>query len=57
MGLELLGAIPDLQSAIKVDGGDGGNVRLQLDLYLDDAQKLVEISKLRGKELVVTFRA
>lgn len=53
--LETLAVIPDLQSAIQVDGGDGGCARIKLDLYLEVGQ-LSRLVELRGKELVLSLR-
>lgn len=55
--MEALAVIPDLQSAIRVDGGEGGCVRIMLDLYLKDPTQLSELLALRGKELVIALRA
>ena len=54
--LEALAAIPPLQSAIRIDGEDSGCVRLQLDIYLDDPTKIVDLTALRGSELQITLR-
>ena len=54
--LECLASIPTLQSAIRIDGGDGGCVRVSFDLYFDDPKKLVDLSLLRGKELILSLR-
>ena len=53
--LEMLGSIPTLQSAIQVDGGDGGAVREKMDLYLTPGQ-LAQPLEFRGSTLVVSFR-
>tara|TARA_R100001530_G_scaffold13251_1_gene12251 strand:+ start:6423 stop:6599 length:177 start_codon:yes stop_codon:yes gene_type:complete len=54
--LEALAAIPPLQSAIRIDGEDSGCVRIMLDLYFDDPAKIVDLTALRGSELVISLR-
>ena len=54
--LECLAAIPPTASAVKIDGEEGGAVRVTLDCYLTGEQ-LEQLIALRGKELVITLRA
>lgn len=51
--MKFTASLPPIQSAIKVDGGEKGAVRIQLDCYLEE---LNELARLRGKKLEVEIR-
>jgi hypothetical protein len=52
--ITFLAAIPLLQSAIQVSGGEGESIRLKLDIYADP-QTVADIMQLRGKQLRVSI--
>jgi len=52
--MQTIAAIPDLQSAINLGGGEGDAVRLKLDLYLSPDQ-VIELMQMRGREITITL--
>ncbi len=53
--LALQAIIPDKASAIAFDGGAGDKCRLVLDLFSEQPAELLNLLKLRGERLIVTF--
>ena len=47
--------IPDKASAITFRGGAGDRCRIVLDWYADNPEELLNLLRLRGERLMVTF--